>query len=146
MIRRSLLLCGFLVLSLPRVSNASVYDEFTGIRSAAMGGAHRAVGTSNDALVLNPAGMAMGTPVIAAHITIGGPPRFGAAAAVRGLGHILARSDRMPAGSGRMPAGSGRNRPKPVHSGRDSSKPTFPGMNRKNPGLPEPPEARKQGL
>ena len=59
MIRRSLLLCGFLALSLPRVSNASVYDEFTGIRSAAMGGAHRAVGTSNDTLMLNPAGMAM---------------------------------------------------------------------------------------
>ena len=54
-----MLLCGLLALSLPRVSSASIYDEFTGIRSAAMGGAHRAVGTSNDALMLNPAGMAM---------------------------------------------------------------------------------------
>jgi hypothetical protein len=34
-------------------------DEFQGVRSAAMGGAHRGVGTSNDTLVLNPAGMVL---------------------------------------------------------------------------------------
>jgi hypothetical protein len=33
--------------------------ELTGVRSLAMGGAHRGVGTSNDTLYLNPAGMAL---------------------------------------------------------------------------------------
>src|SRR3954469_18063599 len=34
-------------------------DEFAGVRSLGMGGAHRALGTSNDTLYLNPAGMAI---------------------------------------------------------------------------------------
>jgi hypothetical protein len=41
------------------VCHASPLDEFQGVRSAAMGGAHRGVGTSNDTLMLNPAGMAV---------------------------------------------------------------------------------------
>ena len=43
----------------PRSARADVGYEFTGIRSEAMGGAHRAVGTSNDTIMLNPAGMSM---------------------------------------------------------------------------------------
>ena len=35
---------------------AGIYDEFRGLRSEAMGGAHRGLGTSNDTLTLNPAG------------------------------------------------------------------------------------------
>lgn len=42
-------------------AEAGVYDEFVGVRSPAMGGAHRGVGTSNDTLYLNPAGMAIAT-------------------------------------------------------------------------------------
>src|SRR5689334_11365242 len=38
---------------------AHTYEEFHGVRSAGMGGAQRAVGTSNDTLTLNPAGMAV---------------------------------------------------------------------------------------
>ncbi len=38
---------------------AGIEDEFRGVRSEAMGGAHRGVGTSNDTLYLNPAGMAL---------------------------------------------------------------------------------------
>ena len=50
----------FLVLTLcPLWANATVYDEFRGIRSGGMGGAHRGIGTSNDTLLLNPAGMAI---------------------------------------------------------------------------------------
>jgi hypothetical protein len=40
-------------------ADAAVFDELEGTRSAAMGGAHRGVGTSNDTLYLNPAGMAL---------------------------------------------------------------------------------------
>lgn len=40
---------------------AGVFDEFVGVRSRSMGGAHRGVGTSNDTLYLNPAGMALAT-------------------------------------------------------------------------------------
>lgn len=36
-----------------------VYDEFRGVRSLAMGGAQRGLGTSNDTLYFNPAGMAL---------------------------------------------------------------------------------------
>ncbi|MBI3179837.1 MAG: hypothetical protein HYZ27_09265, partial [Deltaproteobacteria bacterium] len=38
---------------------AAVSEEFPGVRSAAMGGAHRGLGTSNDTLYLNPAGMSL---------------------------------------------------------------------------------------
>ena len=49
-----------LVLALvPSTARAGIDDEFAGDRSYAMGGAHRGVGTSNDTLVLNPAGMAL---------------------------------------------------------------------------------------
>jgi hypothetical protein len=41
----------------PTVARATVYDEFAGLRSQAMGGAHRGLGTSNDTMFLNPAGM-----------------------------------------------------------------------------------------
>ncbi|OGQ92217.1 MAG: hypothetical protein A2289_26150 [Deltaproteobacteria bacterium RIFOXYA12_FULL_58_15] len=41
-------------------ADAGVFDEIAGTRSHAMGGAHRGVGTSNDTLYLNPAGMALG--------------------------------------------------------------------------------------
>jgi hypothetical protein len=41
-------------------ADALVFDEVAGVRSAAMGGAHRGVGTSNDTIYLNPAGMAIG--------------------------------------------------------------------------------------
>lgn len=38
---------------------ADVYREFHGLRSEAMGGAHRGLGNSNDAITLNPAGIAL---------------------------------------------------------------------------------------
>lgn len=38
---------------------ADPYKEFTGLRAEAMGGAHRGLGTSNDTIFLNPAGMAI---------------------------------------------------------------------------------------
>lgn len=41
-----------------RLVRADVYEEYAGARSVAMGGAHRGLGTSNDTLILNPAGMA----------------------------------------------------------------------------------------
>lgn len=40
---------------------ASDFEQVAGIRSLAMGGAHRALGTSNDTLKLNPAGLAIQT-------------------------------------------------------------------------------------
>ncbi len=49
----------FILILYPLSANATVYDEFRGIRSSGMGGTHRAIGTSNDTLLLNPAGMAM---------------------------------------------------------------------------------------
>jgi len=53
-------LCFVILVSLmPLNASATVYDEFRGIRSAGMGGTHRGIGTSNDALLLNPAGMAI---------------------------------------------------------------------------------------
>ena len=39
-------------------AHADVFTEFTGARSLAMGGAHRALGSNNEAIVLNPAGLA----------------------------------------------------------------------------------------
>ena len=42
-----------------RSAHASVFEEFTGARSTAMGGAHRAIGTSNETLIVNPAGLAL---------------------------------------------------------------------------------------
>lgn len=39
--------------------DAALFREPAGVRSAGMGGAHRGVGTSNDTLFLNPAGMAL---------------------------------------------------------------------------------------
>lgn len=44
----------------PRPSYADAFNEFLGARSVAMGGAHRGLGTSNETLILNPAGMALG--------------------------------------------------------------------------------------
>jgi len=46
-------------LVVPRLGAASVFDEFHGVRSTAMGGANCGLGTSNDTLYLNPAGMAV---------------------------------------------------------------------------------------
>jgi len=46
--------CGVLAANSPLL-----IDELAGARSLAMGGAHRGVGTSNDTLYLNPAGMAI---------------------------------------------------------------------------------------
>ena len=43
----------------PTNAQADIYHEFYGSRSLAMGGAHRGIGTSNDTLLLNPAGMAV---------------------------------------------------------------------------------------
>lgn len=53
-----MLATGVLALAVPARA-AGVGDEFAGVRSYAMGGAHRGVGTSNDTIYLNPAGMAM---------------------------------------------------------------------------------------
>ncbi len=47
------------VCGLPRGIQASVYDGYIGVRSEAMGGAHRGLGTSNDTIALNPAAMAL---------------------------------------------------------------------------------------
>jgi hypothetical protein len=44
---------------LPTTAHADAFGEFLGARSVAMGGAHRGVGTSNETLILNPAGMAV---------------------------------------------------------------------------------------
>lgn len=41
------------------ISQAGIAKEFAGVRSTAMAGAQRGVGTSNDTLYLNPAGMAL---------------------------------------------------------------------------------------
>jgi hypothetical protein len=49
----------FCLCFIPAAAGASVYDEFTGLRSQAMGGAHRGLGNSNDTLFLNPAGMVL---------------------------------------------------------------------------------------
>ena len=43
----------------PQTARADIYHEFYGSRSLAMGGAHRGIGTSNETLLLNPAGMAV---------------------------------------------------------------------------------------
>lgn len=56
------LLCFLTVLSLlcvPAVSRADAFYQLTGAKSLAMGGAHRGLGTANDTLILNPAGMAI---------------------------------------------------------------------------------------
>ncbi len=39
--------------------DAGIFDELVGARSLAMGGAHRGLGTSNDTIYLNPAGMSV---------------------------------------------------------------------------------------
>lgn len=41
------------------LAHADVTDPFFGARAVAMGGAHRALGTSNDTILLNPAGMSL---------------------------------------------------------------------------------------
>jgi hypothetical protein len=46
-------------LGLSRPAHADVYNELHGIRSLGMGGANRGLGGSNDALIMNPAAMAM---------------------------------------------------------------------------------------
>lgn len=48
-----------MVLASAGSAQAQLQNELTGPRSAAMGGAHRGLGTSNDALYLNPAGMSL---------------------------------------------------------------------------------------
>ncbi|MEK7704463.1 MAG: hypothetical protein AAB426_05845, partial [Myxococcota bacterium] len=53
------LLLSLLSISSAEVALAGIETEFHGARSAAMGEAHRGVGTSNDTLYLNPAGMAI---------------------------------------------------------------------------------------
>ena len=54
--------CCILLLLLPATAKSfSSFEEVAGIRSLAMGGAHRALGTSNDTLKLNPAGLAIQT-------------------------------------------------------------------------------------
>lgn len=50
------ILCFVLV---PAKTWASAFVEFAGARSLAMGGAHRGLGTGNDTLILNPAGLAI---------------------------------------------------------------------------------------
>ena len=60
--RLTILVCSLCVVWLgvrPQHARAGIYQEFYGSRSLAMGGAHRGIGTSNDTLLLNPAGMAM---------------------------------------------------------------------------------------
>ena len=56
---RSLLVSVITLLGLSPAAHATLSEEYIGIRSSAMGGTHRAIGTSNDSLVLNPAGMAL---------------------------------------------------------------------------------------
>lgn len=60
-IMRPLLCCTLLLLVPLTAKSASSFEEVAGIRSLAMGGAHRALGTSNDTLKLNPAGLAIQT-------------------------------------------------------------------------------------
>ena len=48
----------FVALGVPKVGHADPFYQLIGARSLAMGGAHRGMGTSNDTLILNPAGMA----------------------------------------------------------------------------------------
>ena len=52
-------LVSVVTLSVSGSAAASVFDEFHGVRSVGMGGAQRGLGTSNDTLYLNPAGMAI---------------------------------------------------------------------------------------
>ena len=42
----------------PSVATAGIFENHAGVRSAAMGGAQRAIGSSNEAIYLNPASMA----------------------------------------------------------------------------------------
>ena len=58
---RPLLCCALLLLLPLSAKSASNFEEVAGVRSLAMGGAHRALGTSNDTLKLNPAGLAIQT-------------------------------------------------------------------------------------
>ncbi|MCK5689391.1 hypothetical protein KAI87_08980, partial [Myxococcota bacterium] len=58
---RTLIFSFIIIMAFPTASSASIYDEYIGVRSMGMGGAHRGVGTSNDTLYLNPAGMAVAT-------------------------------------------------------------------------------------
>ncbi len=44
---------------LPQKAQADIFREVAGARSLAMGGAHRGLGSSNEAIWLNPAGMAL---------------------------------------------------------------------------------------
>ena len=55
MAHRLLFVC--LLLS-PSLADAGVFEGFAGVRSSAMGGAQRGVGSSNEAIYLNPASMA----------------------------------------------------------------------------------------
>ena len=58
---RHLLCCALLLLFPITAKSASSFEEVAGVRSLAMGGAHRGLGTSNDTLKLNPAGLAIQT-------------------------------------------------------------------------------------
>jgi hypothetical protein len=50
---------GTILAAPPIHTEEGIANELAGVRSTAMGGAHRGVGTSNDALYLNPGGMAL---------------------------------------------------------------------------------------
>jgi len=50
---------GLLLVATAAPAHADPYQEFVGSRAEAMGGAHRGLGTSNDTLILNPAGLAL---------------------------------------------------------------------------------------
>jgi len=59
-VRRIAVLVGAtLCIGLPSAAHADPYQEFLGVRSEAMGGAHRGLGNSNETIMLNPAGMAL---------------------------------------------------------------------------------------
>ncbi len=57
--RHTILSFSFLLFLLSFSSPASAWDDFLGVRPMGMGGAHSAVVTGNDAIFLNPAGMAL---------------------------------------------------------------------------------------
>ena len=59
LLRPHLLVVALLALSAPRISHADPFYQLVGAKSLAMGGAHRGLGTANDTLIVNPAGMAI---------------------------------------------------------------------------------------
>lgn len=53
------LVVALMIAGAPRTGRADPFYQLVGTKSLAMGGAHRGLGTNNDALILNPAGMAI---------------------------------------------------------------------------------------